>query len=391
MLLSMSAFSANFGSVALLMSLSLKAFAQTGSSLLAGAIYGSQWLIPLFFLPMIGWLANRYPLRRLMSVTLVLSVAVTVVVCQCYPHYLLPFFGLMAVRGVLENVSKSAAAVALKVYMPGRLLERASSFYDTNRYVSSATASLVGVLFLNRISIAQVALLSSSAFVIAACCYAALPYVPAVKPDQPRPDFSYWRETWRILERKPLLRRCFVNLSLITGVFQGFYYIARSTLPIGQLGLSINAAAFVQALISLTFTAGAMFVARFMPVGAPPLRWLSPLVQTVAAAFFMAGSVLTRQPVFGIASFLACLFFYEVYYTFTNNQIMLTCTPEEISYISSAKYGALTFCMLVVIVAGGAAADAIGFASMTLVLAWSVVIGFYIFNNRLLPESSEVV
>lgn len=321
-------------------------------------------------------------MRKLLSTAQTLSILVTLLVSLFYPKHLILFFCLMAVRGVLENVSKSGASVALKLYMPTALLERASSYYDTNRYVSSATASLVGVLLLSKMSIAQVSLISALSFLAAAVFYRCLPYLRAVDARQPRPSLSYWRETLAILRRKPELRRCFINLSLMTGAFQGFYYIARSTLPIGQLGLSIGTAAFVQALISLTFTGGAMFVARFLMDGSPLNRVVSPVLQVMLGAAFMMGSVLTRQPFVSIGCFLACLFWYEVFYTRTNNKVMLECSPAEISYISSAKYGALTFSMLLVIVACGGLADRIGFSHMTQVLSIVIALAYVAVNVR---------
>ncbi|WP_081765094.1 MFS transporter [Robbsia andropogonis] len=382
LLLSFAVFTSNFGSVTLLMSLSLKAYSVTGSSLIAGAVYGSQWLLPLFFLPLVGWLANRYPLRSMMVVGQASSIVVTVLASYCYPAHLPAFFGLMAIRGVLENLAKSSASVALKIYIAPALLEKASSYYDTNRYVSSAAASLVGVLFLNVISTFQIAALCSVAFLIAGGCFLLLPQVDAVAPKAPRPTLAYWGETWKILKYKPQLRRDFWNLCFVTGIFQGFYYIARSALPLGQLGMSLNMAALVQVLISLTFALGAIVVARFMQTGSTLTQILTPFKQVIFGACFMASSVLGHDPLLGTCSFLLCLFFYELQYTTTNNRIILQCTREEISYVSAAKYGGLTFCMLDVIAAAGLTADKIGFRNMTYALSAVATIGYASLNLR---------
>ena len=164
---------------------------------------------------------------------------------------------------------------------------------------------------------------------------------------------------------------------MVTGIFQGYYYIARSALPIGHLGMSASAAALVQALISVSFIAGAAFVARWMRGGSRLADLLPPLAQTSLASLFMAGSVATQEPLIGVGAFLVFLFWYEVIYTSTNNIIMLSCAADEIGYVSCAKNGGLNLAMILVIIVGGLLVDAVGFEATTLLLAAIVFLAIF--------------
>lgn len=386
----------NFGSVMLLMALALKTFADTQSSLLAGAVYASQWLLPLALLPVVGWVNSRFPIRRVLLLTQSLSIGVTMAVGTVYGADAMLFLALMAVRGLLESIMKSGASVALKQYVESPLLPLASSLYDTSRYIGAATAALAGMLLIPQLTIVQIAVIDATSFALAALCYFTLPTRRAVRPDTGPPSFRYWPQTLAALKSTAEVRRGFIALVTVTGLCQGYHNIARTTLPLDHLGMTTQAAALMQGFTSFSFLLGALFVGRFLQPGMALTPRLTMVPSAWLTALFLLGSVLTTIPPIGVASYLAFLFWFEVVYTTTNNRIIIHCPVEDLGFVASARDGCAPLAMITMIVAGGSLIDRIGFAPTTILLSCICLLGAPLLfggfrrKTRMGPATDEV-
>lgn len=355
------------GTFLLLLALSLTLFTGSGSGFLASAVFGVQWLLPLLAAPLIGWLGSRFRPRGVLAAADVAGAALSLAVGFAYGSGLLAVFALLALRGLAEAVTKSVRVVALKRHMRPADLERAASLFNTSQYLGGAVGGLLGAVLVERLTLVQIAAVDALTFGFAAACYLLLP-AGLRRPDAggPPPTARVWRIAGRALSGRPALLANFHYLLLVTAVFQGFHNVARTPLPVGQLGLGAGGLMLLQVLSSTAIVAGALFVALFMQGRGGRV---SPALLVAGTAAAMVGAVTLRDPLASLALYTVFIFGFEVAFTKVQKDVIVDCPDEAIAHVSALANALQMASMMGVVFLGGGLMDRIGLAATALAVA----------------------
>ncbi|AKJ30950.1 MFS transporter [Caldimonas brevitalea] len=367
-------FVSTVGNFLLMLSLSVYMYRETGLNFAAASVFGTQWMAALFSAPLGGWLTDRFRSARLAGVCEGAGGAVSLLIGVLI-GWTPVVFALLFVRGLAESVGKSARVVAMKEHIPEPLLERAASLIGTATFLGISLGSLAGAVLIDHLSLTQVALLDVLSFALAAALYLSLGRTAAW---QPRPDAPRFHQVLSAavasLRRHPDLMRNFGYVILTTAFFQGFHNIARALLPITHLQMGERGVMLLQALASLSFFLGAVFVALVMQrrqaAGHAEPWWLC-----TGTALLMLSSVFISTPFWSLLAYAVYLFLFETSFVFCQKN-MITLTPkEDLGLVSSLALSLATFGMVLVIYLGGWLSDQIGLTPTAVTLFVLLMLG----------------
>jgi len=347
------------GNFLLMLSLSVYVWRITGSNFLASAVFAVQWGAIIFSAPLVSRLLQRIPAARLAAGSEWLGGLVSLAIGLSYQHLWL-IFVLLALRGLVESLSKAARVVALKGSVPAPLLGRAASLFGTGTFIGIAVGSLLGAVLVEKVSLGWVAFIDSLTFVVSGTLYFLLwlrnremeSAAPASSGNALRPAFD-------ALRQQPQLRRQFVWVILTTALLQGFHNVARTLLPINLLGLGEEGVMLLQAIASASFFFGALVVALLMQGENQSWRnqpWLIALLSIVLMQF----SLLTPVVWLSLTGYALYLFVFEIAFTFCQKNMIVQCPQTAMAAVSSSALSVSTLGMVLAIVAGGALSDRVG-------------------------------
>jgi predicted MFS family arabinose efflux permease len=365
------------GNFLLMLSLSVYVWRITGSNFLASAVFAVQWGAIIFSAPLVSRLLQRMPAARLAAGSEWLGGVVSLAIGLSYQHLWL-IFVLLALRGLVESLSKAARVVALKGSVPAPLLGRAASLFGTGTFIGIAVGSLLGAVLVEKVSLGWVALIDSLTFVVSGSLYFLLWLRHrAMESAAPASNGSALRPAFDALREQPQLRRQFVWVILTTALLQGFHNVARTLLPINLLGLGEEGVMLLQAIASASFFFGALVVALLMQGENQSWRnqpWLIALLSIVLMQF----SLLTPVVWLSLTGYALYLFVFEIAFTFCQKNMIVQCPQTAMAAVSSSALSVSTLGMVLAIVAGGALSDRVGLvatgwvfcALFTAVLLW---------------------
>ncbi|CAI2021801.1 MFS transporter [Serratia liquefaciens] len=347
------------GNFLLMLSLSVYVWRITGSNFLASAVFAVQWGAIIFSAPLVSRLLQRIPAARLAAGSEWLGGVVSLAIGLSYQHLWL-IFVLLALRGLVESLSKAARVVALKSSVPAPLLGRAASLFGTGTFIGIAVGSLLGAALVEKVSLEWVAFIDSLTFVVSGSLYFLLWLRNrGVESAAPASSGSALRPAFDALRQQPQLRRQFVWVILTTALLQGFHNVARTLLPINLLGLGEEGVMLLQAIASASFFFGALVVALLMQGENQSWRnqpWLIALLSIVLMQF----SLLTPVVWLSLTSYAFYLFVFEIAFTFCQKNMIVQCPQSAMAAVSSSALSISTLGMVLAIIVGGALSDRVG-------------------------------
>lgn len=347
------------GNFLLMLSLSVYVWRITGSNFLASAVFAVQWGAIIFSAPLVSRLLQRIPAARLAAGSEWLGGAVSLAIGLSYQHLWL-IFVLLALRGLVESLSKAARVVALKGCVPAPLLGRAASLFGTGTFIGIAVGSLLGAVLVEKVSLGWVAFIDSLTFVVSGSLYFLLWLRNrGMESAAPASSGSALRPAFDVLRQQPQLRRQFIWVILTTALLQGFHNVARTLLPINLLGLGEEGVMLLQAIASASFFFGALVVALLMQGENQSWRnqpWLIALLSIV----LMQCSLLTPVVWLSLTGYALYLFVFEIAFTFCQKNMIVQCPQTAMAAVSSSALSVSTLGMVLAIVAGGALSDRVG-------------------------------
>ncbi|CAM3460642.1 MFS transporter [Paracidovorax anthurii] len=366
----------------LLMTLSAKVFASTGSAFAANTVVLTQWLPAVLALPLIKAAVARHSARALL------------VFCEVGGTLLLPLvsvwleqvgwlIGLLLVKGAFDALSKVSRTVALKGYFQGRALDRAASYYNTAALAGGGMGALCGALLLERLSLPGVLLMCGLMQLAAAGVYLSLP--AGAKPAATQGSKG------RAFPLDPGLRAAIVYFVAAVCLYQGFHNIARSAFPVSQLGMRESGIALVQMLTNLAYIAGAFVAARIVISGgryaaAGPFLHLLVLVSLIPLPFMSA-----QVPGLALYALFACLF--EIAFCVHLRHIITAAPSERMARIVADANAWAVGSMVVFSLLGSWLVDRTGLGTVVaiaIVAALAVPGWVHLMNLRLhTPRASE--
>jgi len=347
------------GNFLLMLSLSVYVWRITGSNFLASAVFAVQWGAIIFSAPLVSRLLQRIPAAKLAAGSEWLGGVVSLAIGLSYQHLWL-IFVLLALRGLVESLSKAARVVALKGSVPAPLLGRAASLFGTGTFIGIAVGSLLGAVLVEKVSLDWVAFIDSLSFVVSGSLYVLLWLRNrGMESAAPASSGSALRPAFDALRQQPQLRRQFVWVILTTALLQGFHNVARTLLPVNLLGLGEEGVMLLQAIASVSFFSGALVVALLMQGENQSWRnqpWLIALLSIVLMQF----SLLTPVVWLSLTGYALYLFVFEIAFTFCQKNMIVQCPQTAMAAVSSSALSVSTLGMVLAIVAGGALSDRVG-------------------------------
>ncbi|MGB3222882.1 MAG: MFS transporter [Desulforhopalus sp.] len=360
------------GTFLFLLVLSARLFLQSESSVLAGGVFAAQWLPAVFLLPIIAYLCSRFRPVMLLPVLELLSAVATVAIALVADWSSYWIFCLLLLRGSLEATTKSSRFIALKIYIPNDLIEKAASVFNTSMYVGAGLGGLIGTFVVDQFSLLSIALFDASTFLLAAILYRLLgsnrgAEKEAAKATSSNKNSSIWINIGIILKGdRQLLSYC-IYLILITGFYQGYHVIARTVIPITLFDMGVKGVTIYQVVTCLSLVLAGLFVYHCM-CGEKRRRFF-PLIIFAATSLSMVMTVISTNYITGLISYFVFIFLFEVNYTKCMNMIITNKTPEELSilipFINSSSMIAMVLCIFIT----GKAIDTWGLVGVTFVLS----------------------
>ncbi|OZG70438.1 hypothetical protein BTA51_26070 [Hahella sp. CCB-MM4] len=352
-------FVSTIGNFLLMLSLSVYIWRETESNFLASAVFAVQWGAIILSAPFVSFLLQRIPAAKLAAYSEWLGVVVSVTIGLVVDQLWL-VFGLLAVRGLIESVSKSARIVALKTSVPEDLLGRAASLFGTGTFVGIAVGSLLGAVLIEVLSLQWIAVIDGLTFVISGLFFYTLwKRTNDSKTSSPSKPERAFRSAFLLLKTTPDLRQHFVWVILTTALLQGFHNIARTLLPIELLQLGEQGVMILQAMASVSFFLGALFVTFLMQSESSRWTRLPWLIALISIAFMQASLMI---PIIwaSLLSYALYLFVFEVAFTFCQKNLIVQCPESAMGAITSSAQSLATLGMVVVILLGGGLSDWVG-------------------------------
>ncbi|EOY4514629.1 MFS transporter [Vibrio vulnificus] len=346
------------GNFLLMLSLSVYIWRETGSNFLASAVFAVQWGAIILSPPLITYLLKRVPAARLAAYSEWTGGIVTVTIGLFVEQIWLVFILLVA-RGLAESISKSARIVSLKTSVPDKLLGRAASLFGTGTFIGIAFGSLLGAGLVEIFPLKWIAVIDGVTFLISGFLFYTLWKRTGSQPHATAQSEGSWRQSFSVLKSMPLLRRNFVWVILTTALLQGFHNVGRTLLPIELLDLGEQGVMLLQAIASVSFFLGALFVTVMMQDESNPwvrLPWLIALFSIT----LMQASLMIPIVWISLLSYALYLFVFEIAFTFCQKNLVVQCPESSMGAISSTAQSMSTLGMVVMILAGGAMSDWIG-------------------------------
>lgn len=342
----------------LLVCLSLRTYAATGSALDAGLVFAAQFTAAIFLSGIIERMCRHSPPRSVLLFADGLAL-ITILAIGLIPQGDITLvFLLLLVRGFTEALMKSARAVAIKTSFPAEVLERSNALLAAPHYLGNAVGVVLASLVVERLSNPAIGAVSAGFVAIAIGCYLALNLREGAVPQKGERDFRLLQRGRQVMKSNPALRHAFAYLIACTALFQGYHQIARTLVPMERLGLSPSQSSVFQLSAVAGILAGTIVVASFLT---GDRRRLVPLPAGMAlTAAFCILPWLVPVPwvaLIGYFLFLAC---FEITFLRSQNAMLLAASEEEIATATVLFYAVSYAGMAAVIVTTGFFSDMFG-------------------------------
>lgn len=369
----------------LLVALAVDWLKATGSSALASLVYVAQMLAPVALTRVAARQCATISPRRVliacefggMAIALLFVLGVTSV------WAVLP---MLAVRGYLDMLVKSARAVALKAHTEPSAIELANTLSTASFLLGAFAGGLLGTALIDRLSTREIALATMGLSCIAALLYAALPFTTAPRTAQAgTPDVL--RTARAAFSRDHFLGRAFIYLVATSALFQGVHQTARVHIPMRELGLEGAGVSALQACAFGGVFVGLVLVGRFFTGSTRGPRLLPAFTLAAAMAGCVASLAASVAPTF--TAYFVFMLFYELAFVVSMNTVVARSTAVDLPVLMVLFYASSFGGMALVAVAAGLAMDAWGswpvFCAIAVTTTACVTVG-----ERLRPSAPPV-
>lgn len=350
-------------------------FTVTGRNLQSASVFAVSWILPLAFVRMNARLLARFDARNV----LVGTALAQAVAASCL--LLLPsaigggLLAVLALRGGIEGLEKTARLARLKAVIHHETLERANSIASASTYTGIALGALGAALASQFLTVTTATILAAFGYAVASLIYRIGP-LPLVRTGSGivAPTADGLREFVRILKTSHL-GVPFVGIMICTGLFQGFHNVARTAYGVEYLRLDVAALSYLQLTATAAVILGALFVGRFVLTGSP-LAALKPMTWVLITAVSLQLILLTNMAVLGFSLYFVFIFLFEVSFTRIQNILIVRCPKERsvvfFSWLQALTTGGMALCVFAL----AALIDALGLQGALLSIFSLCVLAF---------------
>jgi len=348
----------------LLVSLSLRTYAETGSAFAASLFFVAQFTASVLCFGIIEYLCRRLPPRHAMILADGLSLIAVLGIGVVGGGHLGLVFALLTLRGFGDSLLKSGRTLAIKTAFPDEILARSNALLAAPHYIGNGLGVVLAAVLVERIAFFQLALVAAGLIAVALLCYLACRF-------DDRPPEAAGQKT-RVLGRigaafrdNPALQIAFLQISTLTVFFQGIHQVTRTTVPMDRFGLDASEAGGFQLAAVLGLVAGTLLTAQ--------IPWVrdrgSTMLYIVLAAASLVAMWLVPWPLAGAAIYCAFMCAFEIGFIRAQTQMMRHATPQALATVTVLFHMIVFSGMAAMILAAGALTDLAGGLVVALLVA----------------------
>ncbi|WP_133650337.1 MFS transporter [Paraburkholderia flava] len=358
------------GSMLLLLGLASILYVERGSSLAAGVVFISQWLLPIF---LVGWLGRLGRFRQPVRVLACLEFFQLVMLLPVASNLLVVAFVGLVARGVLEAIARSLRSTALKLYIPASRLEKAATLFNASQYLGVAAGGVLSYAGIKNLDVHVLIGVAAGCHVLSLAMYLACPRLLSTRSIESREArVGVWRNAVREIRINPTLRQSIVQLTLYTAILQGFHTVARAALPVALLDGGVKSGLLLQAgigpVILIALALYGYLVKRDVP------RTTLAQMTLIIAGSCVTILPLSRNMASGFITYWIFFFCFELAYTKLSNDVLLSVDRRVVADVSMVYNSIVTACLAVSVMIIGFVADRIGFKDVCFVVGGAAII-----------------
>ncbi|MCO5060269.1 MAG: MFS transporter [Rhizobiaceae bacterium] len=375
-------FSTMAGGNMLLVCLSLKIYAATGSALDAGLVFVAQFTAAIFLSGFIERLCRGHPPRRVLLIADGMALLVVIAIGFVPEDNIVLVFVLLLARGFTEALMKSARGVAIKINFPAAVVERSNALLAAPHYLGNAAGVVLASLIVERLSIGGIGLVAAGLLALSICCYLGLTLRDDTAAAKDR-DFRLLARAATVLRTNAALRYALGYVFACTALFQGYHQIARTLVPMDRLGLTASQSSVFQLSAVAGILVGTVVVATFLT---GERRRLVPLpAGMTATALFCVMPWMTSSPIVALTGYFLFLAFFEITFLRAQNAMLLAADDTQIATAMVMFYALSYAGMAAVILVTGFLSDLFGGVPVALGVAAAAILVSLVLETRLRP------
>lgn len=371
-LLFLSTLTVSFGQTFFLLVVAISVFESSDSNMLSGLVFAFQWISAVLMAAFMVFLIGKFGTVKLLIASLVFTGAFSFLAALCSSGSIWIVLFLVGLRSLPEAIFKSVRVYAIKEHVDSNILSRALPTTHLGLSFGAATGAL-SVIFLSDASDIKLAAmvdmlcLSSAAILIAFLKIGDhLNLNPANTAELP--TFSAYGviRNSGLENRQIFLSVIYMLVSVCLLV--GYHNIYRVSLPVKYLGLGPDGAVILQAIATVAFLVGGLFVAA--------LPKSSNALTNSASASCIAGLVSLvivghiSHPLVALTFYAAMLFFSETAFVVAQRDIMTSANALQSKYLAAFLPAIRAVFTVTVIVVGGWVSERISLSSFSLGIAF---------------------
>jgi MFS family permease len=336
----------------LLVALSLRTYAETGSVTAASLFFVAQFAAPVLFARLTEHLCRRMAPRRAMILADTISLLAMLGIAATGGTALWAIFVLLIARGFGDSLLKSARAIAIKSIFPPETLARNNALLTAPHFIGNGIGVLLASALVERVAFGVLGLVGAALVAGAVLAYLAMRGAETPPERQGRKTNLRGRIAEAFVGNAAL-RLAAVQASAAVIFLQGIHQITRTAVPMQRYGLDASQAGLFQ-LASITgILTATVLVAQ--------IRWvrerLAPSAALICSAAALVAVWLMPSPLVAAVVYFLFMCSFEIGFVRAQNDVMAHATPEALATVMALLHFVGFSGMALLILAGGALAD----------------------------------
>ncbi|QHB18292.1 hypothetical protein [Mannheimia pernigra] len=337
----------------LLMYVSSELYSITQMNFVSAMTFSSPFILPIFFSRYISKITFDMPITRVMCVTGICSVLLTIAAIYSSGDYPILSILLLSLKGIADSVLKSNRIIVIKQTSEPHRLSIELSYVSSSQYIAGAIGAFVFYIY-STVDYEPVVLISTISLSCLAIVIDSLISVGGNRIDfSPDPhvknDIS---DIYNFIIRDKEVFNNMLYLLVVCTIVQSWHNIMRIYFPVSLLELDDKGISIIQGVASTLIFAGAIIGGR---VGNKLGNTYVSLSWSMSALMILIISNLFGM--FSIILYATYIFIFEILYTITFNRILSLANLSQAKAITMSLVSLQMFSILVMSCIGGILMD----------------------------------
>lgn len=356
-------------------------YSKTSSVILSQVVMFSPMVLPIVFVFQIQRIADRVSPRALLIASNAIALLVCTVAFSVLESAPLAAIASAVAIGTLDALQRVARIVSVKRYFTSAEVKFTILLTLTAQFIAGGIAGAALGLIRGEMT-PQVALVLTS-LLFGAAFVAAVALPPVIRPAPASAAQAVSPRLLEVLRRHPSLRQSFWAFVVFVSVYQGFFNLARVTLPAHVLKLSEQYVGWLQVAGSM----GALLGALAFHVLSKRNVTFAPSLLAVLSAILMFVSAAGVSVGMSFFAFFGFMFFFELAFFKLQSDVVLHSPSGDIPLIAAFQYAGVYSGMIATIFIGSLLVDHVGLLATSLVLGLAYLVHLGVHSLRAPPPS----